>query len=239
MKTYSALFLCVAAAFSTSALANPIAVQNFSFEQPDLGHNTSATERFDTSSIPGWSANGSGGTGFGVADPSGNNYTGANGPVLPGTADGAQYAFLNLPSGFGNTLTYAGFSLGHFISGETYSLTVALGGRGDNGAPPNLYGITLLANGLAVGTSATAAGIADTFFDLTYTFTASDAQNGMDIGIALSANNTGTAFEQANFDNVRLSTTSVPEPSTILLSASIGMLAFFKQRREGRGKKAA
>ena len=236
MNTCSAIFLCVAAAFSVSAQATPITVQNFSFEQPDLGHDTSTTERFVSSSVPGWSSTGSAGTGFGVADPSDRNYSGANGPVLPGTADGAQYAFLNLPSGFGNTLTYAGSSLGNFISGVTYSLTVALGGRRDGGAPPDHYGITLLANGLAVGVSAAAAGIADNFFDLTYSFTATDAQNGMAIGIALSATNTGPRFEQANFDNVRLSDSSVPEPATLLLlSLGLAGMGALRRRDSARG----
>ena len=56
---------------------------------------------------------------------------------------------MNLDYGnFSNTFTYSGFSLGTFVQGSSYTLTVALGGRKDSGLPANLFSIYLLANGL-------------------------------------------------------------------------------------------
>ena len=226
----STLPLALAAVFvlpalTPSAHATAIPVDNYSFELPDQGHDTSTVQRF-ASTVASWFCVGSGSTGYGVDDPSNTQYSGTDGPVLPGTADGAQFAFMNLPDGFSNTFTYAGSSLGNFVAGETYTLTVALGGRRGTGLPANSFGISLLASGAPVGTGASAPGVADTFFDVSYSFTATALEDGLPIGIRFDASNTGGGFRQANFDNVRLATTAVPEPATFsLLALGTGFIA--------------
>jgi hypothetical protein len=212
--------------------AEAIPVPNFSFDDPDLGHNAFSGERFAGDTSPAWFTTGTGATGYGVFDPWSSNYTGTDGPVLPGTADSAQVGFLNLPAPFSNNFTYIGTSLGNFVLGQTYELKVAVGGRKDGGLPPSLYTVTLLAGVTPAGTGASGAGVADTFYDLSYSFTATAAEAGLPIGISLAASNNRTSgFSQANFDNVRL--TLVPEPSslTILAIAAIGLPCFRRRKR--------
>ena len=196
-----------------------IVVENASFELPDLGHDIALIPRHTTETPPGWTAaeNNHGGTAVGVHDPCDILYRGTNGPVLPGTADGAQTCYMNLGSGEANTLTYAGFSLGHFVEGQTYTLTVAVGGRRDGGAPASAIGIALLAGGKPAGAGATAPAVADRFFDLRGVFTATAAEGGKPIGIQISARNASTGFQQANIDNVRLTTT---RPRNLPVTAS-------------------
>lgn len=75
--------------------------------------------------------------------------------------------------------------------------------------------------------------------DLTYTFSLAqgDPKIGRNYFIRIRAANTGVggtgAFTQANFDNVRLDFTPVPEPGSFVLVASgLGMLGGFRQRRQ-------
>ena len=150
------------------------------------------------------------GQAVGVLDPAEPLYTGTDAPVLPGSAEGAQTCYLNLAAGFTNSLTYSGRSLGRFVKGQTYTLTVALGGRRDNGMPATEMSITLLANGKPAGPGAVASPVADRFFDLSYSFTATAAQAGQAIGIQIFAKSAGADFQQAHFDNVRLSTARAP-----------------------------
>ena len=189
--------------------AGGIPVENASFELPDLGYDAAPLERHTTTTPPGWTAalNDHQGQAVGVLDPADDLYTGTDAPVLPGSAEGAQTCYLNLAAGFSNSLTYSGRRLGRFVEGQAYTLTVALGGRRDSGAPASAMRITLLANGKPAGPGAAASPVADRFFDLSYSFTATAAEAGEAIGIQLSASNHAKAgFQQAHFDNVRLST---------------------------------
>ena len=61
-------------------------VENFSFESPDLGHDTAIAEEFTVVAPPGWTAVansvGNSSTAVGVVDPIPWMYTNTNGPVL-------------------------------------------------------------------------------------------------------------------------------------------------------------
>ncbi len=183
-----------------------IPVENSSFESPDLGHDTVERERFTTETPKSWVAatNNHDDAAVGVLDPYVRMYRGSDLPALPGTADGAQTGYFNLRAGSSNVLTYSGSSLGRFTPGDTYTLTVALGGRRDNGLPASWIGLTLLANGAPAGPGTGAPAVAGVFFDVSYSFTATAAEAGKDIGIQISARNDTREFQQANFDNVRL-----------------------------------
>jgi hypothetical protein len=198
-----------------------IPVTNFSFEVPDLGHNTSATERF-TQGVPimGWTGTTMSNQAFGVADPSNTQFSGTDTATLPATGDGAQYGYLNLAAGNSASFTYSGATLGTFQQGQLYRLTVAVGGRRDGGLPASSSVIELLANGVPVAMQSCAA-MADTFRDLTLNFTAGAGLAGQSIGIVLMAANTSNGFEQGIFDNVRLE--AVPEPATFTF-ISLGLV---------------
>ncbi len=85
-----------------------------------------------------------------------------------------------------------------------------------------------------VGAGASGMGIQGTFFDLSYSFTATPAEDSLPIGIQLFANNTSASFEQGNFDNVRLSIVEVPEPSSLALIALAGGACLLGRRRYRR-----
>jgi hypothetical protein len=169
--------------------------------------------------IPDWTATTDGGV-AGVDNPVDNPtagmYPGTGGSpsdgVLPGTGDGYTFGLINLSTGQDGSFTYSGSSLGNFVIGDTYTLTLSVGLRLDQPYSPS-YAIELLNDGVAVSTptyyTTTSSG---TFVDLP-TFTFIDTADTGAIGIEILAENNGTAsFEQANFDNVRLDET--PEPST-------------------------
>jgi len=167
--------------------------------------------------VPDWTTTTSGGV-AGVDNPVASMFPGTGGSssdgLLPGTADGYTFGFINL-QGTGSTgsMTYSGPSLGNFAIGQTYTLTLAAGWRADQAA--STYAIELLNNGVAVNTPVFyTASTQGSFADLpSLTFT--DTGDTGSIGIAILAVNDGksnTGFEQAVFDNVRLVET--PEPST-------------------------
>ncbi len=214
------------------AYSESITVQDSSFQTPALSDGVTNGEQYDLNQadFPAWTGAGPGV--FGIDNPSATMYArAANGP-LPGTADGTQFGLLNLDiTGGTNSFTYSGSTLGNFVAGQIYMLTVAIGGRLDEASYQNQTdSITLLANGLAVGTPGTGSPITGTFYDLTETFTATAGQNGEAIGILLSAIS-GNGFQQANFDNVRLSI--VPEPGSLTLFG-LGAIGLFLAVRRGR-----
>jgi hypothetical protein len=131
--------------------------------------------------------------------------------VLPGTGDGYTMALLNLSgSSDTGTFTYSGPSLGNFVLGQSYALTVAIGWRLDEPASAS-YTLELLNNGTPIAsTSATTASSQGSFNDLTLNL--NDSSYSGSIGLAIVASDNDNDFEQANFDNVRLAET--PEPST-------------------------
>lgn len=151
-------------------------------------------------------------------------------------------------------------SLGQLAAG-TYTLTLGVGSRASSSWNDLSYSLSLVAGGLTpgvgssggsvLGTPATATivpttlTLPDTSLDLTYTLTVNpgDAVIGEDYAIRLDVANLGTRdgaaspngtsdFTQANFDNVRLDFTPVPEPaSLVLLAFGALMLGAYSIRR--------
>jgi hypothetical protein len=194
-----------------SAVANPIFVNNFSFENLPVGGLPNAcgagcSYSFSTP-IPGWT-NGAG---------SGQFQPGASG-VFNSIPDGTTIAFSN-----GGTITQTVAPTVQL--GVTYTLMVDLGKRSDL---PFLSAAALLIN----GNTYAATGVVPTSgnwstFTATYTGLAADV--GQAITIELIANGA-----QGNFDNVRLSdslVTPTPEPGMMsMLVGGLGAMVLLTRR---------
>jgi hypothetical protein len=221
----------------TPVEAATIAVHNFSFDTPSLAPSDSVFE------IDSWVISGTGFFIGAVFNPEGQHFPGADGAgALPAPALGAQTALIlvspsnTLPST--GTLTTAS-ALTSIASDTTYTLTIALGSRGDvvpsGGATATL---SLLANGIPIPGASTLVAHDEanipmrSYVDFSASFTTSGF--GPLVGQSLTAQVTYSAptFSQVMIDNVRLSAVSVPEPTTALLVCSIFPFLF---RRRGRG----
>jgi hypothetical protein len=153
-----------------------------------------------------WTAfNEAGGTDIGSQNAGGTDYTVHN--PLSAPAAGDQYCYINM---FDSSVTGGIYQdVGPLQTNTPYTLTVAIGSRHDR---INSLGIISLINGtdntgtvLASGGGLPAA--QNTWQDYTVTFTTGPSVSG-DLTIELSVLGNGTTI-QADFDNVRLTTTSV------------------------------
>jgi len=215
--------------FST---ARAVTVPNFSFELPALSNGANNNGgNGNTTAISDWT----------ISAPAGNTDNGVYHPLagftstnpLPAPADGNQLVYL-VP-GIGNTSSITtSASLGAVAANMLYTLTVAVGNRSDNlFFDTGTYTIDLLANGVSVAEAALAGSTIahGTFSDLSATFTspASGPLIGESLTIRLSAT-AGSNNDEAIFDNVRLTATAVPEPTTWAL-LGMGAVALFARRR--------
>jgi hypothetical protein len=230
MKSYSLLvpcFLLVAFASTSKATQTPIPIQNYSFLSADSSYNYDATqtaELDDLTAPPDWTVlPDATGDVYGTANPVGNMYAGTGGNaanggtdpgsegLLPGTGDGYTFDLMNLSTlADATTYTYDGSSLGKFQIGGYYELTLAIGLRSDEtseGSPD--YTLELLNNGVETAETPPTLATLGTFTDLTLDF--DNLSDTGTIGIAIIGADNSGSFQQANFDNVRL---TVPEPST-------------------------
>jgi|GEM_PF-2915376 len=201
-------------------------------------------------------ANGTGNNNFYGSKPGFNGVT-----SLPASFDAIQFAFINLnndPSSVGGTTIARADSdpIAPLVAG-TYTLTVAVGARSTTAWRNIDYSIGLVgATSGELGTFAhqimdpdSAAGNQPVFAgatdqvniaDVTYTFFVgvADPLIGENYFIRLRAENTGVGgtgtFTQANFDNVRLDFTPVPEPGSFLLVAGAVVVSGIHRRRGWR-----
>jgi hypothetical protein len=200
------LLVCLAfsvAGFSSLPLYadSTITVQNASFETtnpltfPCAGPGTCA---YNLGPIPGWTTVGQAGS----WQPSSSYFN------LP-LPDGNIVAYSN-----GGTIsqTLTGISV---LANTTYTLSVFIGNRFDGFT--NTYSIALDAGSTVLcsfsGSSSTIA--AGTFAQQTCSFPSGSVVPSGDLSIVLTGGGT-----QADFDNVSLTTSSVPEPSSVLLIGS-------------------
>ncbi len=226
-RSFFCLVLLLAPVLTLSA--ESIVVPNFSFEspaQPNSANNNGGDG--DTTTITSWTiAAPAGNTDNGVYHPSGG-FTSTN--PLPAPADSNQLAYLVPGAGNTSSITTSA-SLGAVAANTLYTLTVALGNRSDNlFFDTGTYTIDLLANGVSIA-EATQAGSTiahGTFSDLSAAFTSPAAGPvvGESLTIRLSAT-AGSSNDEAIFDNVRLTTTAVPEPaiSTMILAGMAALAA--------------
>ena len=235
------LLIAAASLFGTaSASVLSIVVPDASFESPDVPDARASVGipgwNFTTNAIPGQVYGG------GVHDQTTGSYPGAfgNNSPLPGTANGGQDAFIditpNVSPAFGQ-FTVAG--LATVAAGTQYQLTVAVGNRLD--ASPADITLALTVNGVAASSLLIPAGTVPngTFTDYSVTFitlAAGDPNIGADLGISLRMDSPaapGAQSQEADFDNIRLSATTLPEPSfTLFLLAGP---AIFARRRAAKG----
>jgi HpiC1 cyclase/PEP-CTERM motif len=222
--------------------AQPISVPNFSFETPsetgtyqDNSGITAGTAIPNTGNtwyyLGGFTASGSP---VGVQDVSANGFTAGANP------DGTQDGYVNVGAWMGSG------ALTTIAANTSYTLTVSEGNRG--GGFAQTAGFTIaLAYGSAVSTSLTSSSdfaasedetyaespAVGTFADYTINFTTgnSDADIGQSLFVLLGSDVTA-GNNPIDYDNVRVTATSVPEPSALALAGGgLALLAFFRRNK--------
>jgi hypothetical protein len=194
-----------------AAVAAPIAVGNFSFEDPILADGAS-----NVGTVPSWSVSGTGGGG-GVFNPIVGTHFTSEPP------HGSQTLYLNQGTAFQ--------VLAAVLTANTqYSLQVDIGRRLPPTAFPG-YTVELLAGSTPLGSESSLTPALGAFSTSTIMYTAlgTDPLLGQPLQIRFTS-----VFTQTNFDNVRLDAAPVPEPATVAL-ASNGLLIVGALRIARRG----
>jgi len=212
---------------AANAGATPIVVPGFSFESPVQ------TEGVFALTADFWVGSGSGAHESGAFNPTSASFTGATGGNLPGTADGAQGAYLHAGGTASANLTSG--ALGAIQANTTYKLTVAMGQRADflaAGQSISEASIEILANGISVASFGIDARTlpVGTFGDYSVSLPigAVNALIGQSISVRVGhAADLNSAFVA---DNVRLDST-VPEPSTAALLVGASLLTLARRNR--------
>ncbi len=203
------------------AAADVIFVPNSSFEQ-DVQQSDPYGAGYGAT---GWDANNQAYT----ANPPGTLFIGAALNGIPVGGDGPQSAALGSFSSFRSAVPLA-----NIVSGQTYTLTIAIGDSMDGGEPGTLRLGFLINDSFVPGGDITFA--ADTyspegtFTDFTLQYTALPADSGNTLKIFLGQVIHGGSVY---LDNIRLTTSPVPEPATPLLVLSSLSIALLVRTRRG------
>ena len=178
-----------------------ISVPNFSFENPAQSNGGYSNNTLTSWTIGTITTNYSAGVQ--------NNISAAYFSSVP---DGSQFAFINADSdssGYKSSNTLTSAVLETVAGGQTYTLTAALGNRGDvHYANNGTYTISLLDGGtvLASQTYAGSSIAAGTWHDLSLAFTApANVATGnlqIQLGFSTAGYTAGNVFGQGDFDNV-------------------------------------
>jgi hypothetical protein len=184
-----------------------VTVSNQSFEADVAAPGAAVT------SVPtGWTAFNEGGpTDIGSENAGGTDYT-IHDP-LAAPADGNQFCYINM---FDSGVTGGIFQdVGGLQPNTTYNLTVAIGSRSDRINSPGIISLIKGTNntGVVLATGGGLPGAQNSWQNYTVSFTTGPSVSG-DLTVELSVAGNGTI--QADFDNVQLSTTSVPVPPAMV-----------------------
>ncbi len=209
----------VMAVVSSLAVAGPVTINNYSFEN-GMGDDPRWATPTD------WAMNGSteeGRTGVMLASLSGNT-----------TTAGSHVAYINMTWGADTTVVslYQATNA-TFVEGNTYTLTVAMSVRGETSATWNVpYKLSLeYADGTPVATATGTLLYVDrgplVDYSVNYTAVAADAGKTIQVRITDTQNN-GEYAQQMVLDNVRLN--AVPEPAAMSLLALGGILSLRRRR---------
>jgi hypothetical protein len=228
----SVLVLAFGATMARAQVITTIAVSDYSFEtpaEPDGGGQTLGTNpSYNATGVPYTvsTINGS----AGIRNPSVSEFPAAPGSANPngdnpltGTSNGHQALYIVADGGplAPTTATYNA-SLGSFVAGDTYTLTVAIG-NGEGDPSGGTYSLNFLENGIDVGPTASSLAPSGTFSDLTLTYTPT-VSGSISFSLGLTGSVAGTATE-GFFDNVRLTqATPAPEPSSVALMFAGGVM---------------
>ena len=205
-------------ASATTSVAS-VSIPNYSFATP-----AQANGGYSNNSITNWTI----GTTPTTYTAGVQNNTGAN--YFSSLPVGAQFAWVNADSNNGydyssDTLTSA--VLGTVAGGDSYTLTVAVGNRGDTPYADNgTYTISLLDGGtvLASQTYAGSSITPGTWHDLSLVYTApgSVATGNLQVqlGFATAGYTSGQVFGQGDFANVRLTAAANLASPTLTTTAS-------------------
>jgi hypothetical protein len=197
-------------------------INNFSFEFDATAPGTALA------SVPtGWTAfNPERADYIGSENPSSSEYS-VNNPLAP-PADGNQDCWINNDAGHTNSGIYQ--DVGALQTNTIYALTVAIGSRADRmNSPGNISLINGTNNtGTVLATCGGLPAATNTWQNYTTSFTTGASVSG-DLTIMLSVLGAGTI--QADFDNVRLTTT--PVPVTPPTSVSVNNFSFENGAKTG------
>jgi hypothetical protein len=208
-----------------------VVIQNSQFDSPALNSGGYTGNTF----TDGFTFNFAG---VEYPDPSAGQFN-FSGGLLPSPGTGHQYAFMNgiLPT---DGTSYMYQDVGALQANTTYTMTVALGWRNDQGAGAIVLG---LVNGISYDPNTSVSLAASTpfvatlqgqFQDVSLTFTTGDTVSG-DLTIYIQNATNGTGTGATAIDNVRLDATAVPEPTIPFLLGTFGIaLMIFRGRRRSK-----
>ncbi len=228
-----ALSVAAPCLLSVARAQTSVTVLNNSFQAQSVaaGQNDVLTPNGPTD-WTGFNVGSGGNYDIGLSGENGSDYTA--GP-LAAPASGNSYLWLNRFNGNGTQVTGIYQDVGSLLADTTYTLSVAIGQRA--GAGPNgswSPGIISLLNGTDnTGTvEATGGGISSTpnsWEDFTASFTTGASVSG-DLTIDLSVLDAPSI--QADFSNVELTATTVPEPGTLaMFGGGLALLWLVVRRR--------
>ena len=198
---FAVLSILALGSIAAPAWADAIPVQNASFEITSTLIACGSGCFFNFGPIPDWTTTSPG--------PAGSWHpTSAYPPP-----DGSFIAYSN-----GGTISQTLSTM--LAPNTTYTLIVAVGDRPDGFT--NTYTIALDAGGIVLNSrsGSSAAITPGTFADQTVTFTTGASVPAEDLAIVLTSDG-----QQIDFDNVRLTASTVPEPSSLsLLAGALGVM---------------